>query len=244
MLEHVLKLRLTPGAVDHNDGRFSPRHFAHLSLVVLQNLLNDLGDGFLVLLLFHDDLSDVLHLLLDDGLLLHHRLEHVLDHLSEHRLLRQLQPLDHLLVGSQDLLLALHLLDLPLGDLPRAVLVLLVHVAVLVFVLHLLPFLLGLAALGASSQPAARLLRDFGPVVALLGGAAATAADSLARLAALAVDGFVVIGGVLGGVFGVGFVGFVGSVGSVGCVVSGVWVFFFVVSGSGTRSDRVCGTLL
>ena len=189
MLEHVLKLRLLPGAIDHNDGRLSPRHFTHLSLVVLQNLLNDLGDGLPVGLLFHDDLSDVLHSLLDDGLLFRHLLEHVLDHLSEHRLLGHFQPLDHLLVGSKDLLLAQDLLDLPLGDFPCAVLVLLIHVAVLVAMRHAVGVLL-LAAGGACSEPAARLLRDFFPVIAGLVSAAATATDRLAGLAAFACDGF------------------------------------------------------
>lgn len=132
MLEHVLQLGLLVSAIDHNDGRLCPRDFAHLSLVVLQDLLNDLGHRLTVGHLLHDDLSNILNYLLDDGLLFLHELLLVLDNLAEHLLLTQSQSLDHLLVGFEDLLLAKHFLNLPLGDFARAVLVLLVDVAVLV----------------------------------------------------------------------------------------------------------------
>jgi len=144
MLKHVFKLGLGPGAVDHHDGRLSPRNFAHLSLVVLQNALDDLGHGLSVGYLFHDDLSDVLDFLFDDGFLFQHLLHHVLDHLAENLLLLQLQSLDQSFFGSEYHLGALDFLDLPFGDLARAELVLIVDVAVLVAMLY------SLVLLGAS----------------------------------------------------------------------------------------------
>ena len=189
MLEHVLKLGLRPGAVDHDYGRFSPGNFAHLSLVVVQNFLDDLGHGLSVGPLFHDDLGDVLDLLFDDGLVLQHLLEDVLDHLSCDVLLGQHESLDQLLLGLEDRLLSHDFLDLPFGDLPRAVLVLLVHVTVLVAMLHSLVLLF--ASGGASSSPAACPLSDFTPVTIGLVSAAATAAARFARPAALAGDGFI-----------------------------------------------------
>jgi len=144
MLKHVFKLGLGPGAVDHHDGRLSPRNFAHLSLVVLQNALDDLGHGLSVGYLFHDDLGDVLDFLFDDGFLFQHLLHHVLDHLAENLLLLQLQSLDQSFFGSEYHLGALDFLDLPFGDLARAELVLIVDVAVLVAMLY------SLVLLGAS----------------------------------------------------------------------------------------------
>ena len=116
-------------------------------------------------------------------------LEDVLDHLSCDVLLGQHESLDQLLLGLEDRLLSHDFLDLPFGDLPRAVLVLLVHVTVLVAMLHSLVLLF--ASGGASSSPAACPLSDFRPVTRGLVSAAATAAARFARPAALAGDGFI-----------------------------------------------------
>jgi len=126
-------------------------------------------------------------------------LEDVLDHLSCDVLLGQHESLDQLLLGLEDSLLSHDFLDLPFGDLPRAVLVLLVHVTVLVAMLH--PLVLLLASGGASSRHAACPLSDFTPVTIGLVSAAATAAARFARPAALAGDGFIFIFWVFG-VFG------------------------------------------
>jgi len=189
MLEHVLQLGLLVSAVDHDDGGFSPGYFAHLSLVVIQSLLNDLGHGLSVGHLFHDDLSHVLLFMLNDGLLFTDELLLVLDHLAEHLLLPQSQSLDYLLFGFEHLLPADHFLYLPFSDCSRAVLVLLIYVAVLVTMLD--SVVLGFASGGACSEAAAGLLRDSGPVVSGLVSATPTTSGRLAASLAVALDGLI-----------------------------------------------------